>query len=925
MMYLTQDKNKIKENCTMMEHSPHLHNQDTQSTADVRRREPPDHRTRMATATRIALFFRGILLGGAAYLLGTCSLPLGAMPLGFSLLCASSEGILYVLAGLLLSVFHSAFPLPFWAGWILYLFIFLLRLLFGMLTAPEKSPSAVKSSVSAYTQLCRLTERLWQSETEAERDTVTDYYYGKRNTPAKVPEETPHTEQSEEDTSTRHLFETPMSIRLLLSSLGAFSLGLWRWFIGEFAVYNLLGFLLGMVCAPLFTYLLSFCMSHDGLELLFPSSAPDVLPRHGHTHLLTHYSLMTLVSGLLLLFLCVLGAKVHTLSLLPPYVILRLSPILALVLSLHITAHRGLIPGMMAAILCGLAADPLLSPAFILGAMFYGLLHFLSHHIALAGGCGAALIWTVFGSGVSQLVAYLPSMLISIPLFLLIRKLSLKYPVATRQTASSTANDFTAAMEQKTRAEAHRSRLEALSGAFTSLSHMFYDLSGKLRKPKLTELRRMCDEVFDRHCARCRHREECDKAVCHPADLISARLSAQLYHKGHLELSGISPEVISDCHHIRTILEDINTRYGKLTEHLIKSEKAEVFATDYESVADLIQDTLHHDEEEFRCNREAADKIFEWLESRKVSVMGVVVCGTRTCRIIVRGCYFDRSDRGLSDMRRVFEGICGTRLTSPIFESESDADGVTIMSLFSEEQLETTYAGSTVPAGTKEKDPLPTPLTNEDGHSAYLPPLTCGDHIALFKSDNACFYALISDGMGSGEEASQTSDICALFLEKMLSAGNRAELSIRMLNSFIRQKNNGTGDECSATVDLMELDLMSGQAVFAKNGAAPTYVVRGGRVYKLRSRTLPIGILKDSDPQLLRFRMHPGDVVVMVSDGVTLGNDECPWLIDLLSGPLPDSMDSLRLKILRRALASGSPDDLSAIAVRVDPRAQHTL
>ena len=301
---------------------------------------------------------------------------------------------------------------------------------------------------------------------------------------------------------------------------------------------------------------------------------------------------------------------------------------------------------------------------------------------------------------------------------------------------------------------------------------------------------------------------------------------------------------------------------------------------------------------------------------RGVAVYGVVVCGIRSCKILVRGLKFDRSEEGLADIRQGLSDICGMRLSPPTFEHE---EGHTIMSLTSMAGIKTTYAGSTVPAGTPEDAPLPSPLTNEwEQAEPYIPPATCGDHIAMFRSENACFYSLISDGMRSGEDASLTSDICALFLEKMLSAGNRVELSIRMLNSFIRQKNSGTGDECSATIDLMELDLLSGQAIFAKNGAAPTYVVRGGSVYKLKSRTLPIGILKDSQPEFLRFRMHPGDVVVMVSDGVTHGNDECPWLIDLLSSPLPDSMDTLRLDILRRAIASGSPDDLSAIAIRVE-------
>ena len=130
----------------------------------------------------------------------------------------------------------------------------------------------------------------------------------------------------------------------------------------------------------------------------------------------------------------------------------------------------------------------------------------------------------------------------------------------------------------------------------------------------------------------------------------------------------------------------------------------------------------------------------------------------------------------------------------------------------------------------------------------------------------------------------------------------------------------GTGDECSATVDLMELDLMNGQAVFAKSGAAPTYVVREGRVYKLRARSMPLGILSDTPKDLIRFRTHPGDVVVMVSDGVTAGNDECPWLMDLLASPMPVSMDSLRADIIKRALTAGSEDDLTAIAIRVEEK-----
>ena len=366
---------------------------------------------------------------------------------------------------------------------------------------------------------------------------------------------------------------------------------------------------------------------------------------------------------------------------------------------------------------------------------------------------------------------------------------------------------------------------------------------------------------------------------------------------------------------MKEFVTEINTRCAQLTGTLLRGEKTEVFASDYADMAALLTDALTEDSREYRCNRDAADRIYDYLVSLGLRVQGVVVCGRRNCRVIVRGLHLDEASKMKDAIRTQLCAICDAHLSEPAFEV---GDDYTVMVLTTEPMLDAVYAGSTAPAGTGEGEPLPPPLTNATAPGDYLPPPICGDHIAIFRSEQACLYALISDGMGSGEEASATSDICAVFLEKMLAAGSRVEISLRMLNSVLRSRNDGTGGECSATVDLLELDMTNGHAIFAKSGASPTYVVRGGTVYKLRSRTLPIGILRDSTPQLLRFRMHPGDVVVMVSDGVTLGNDECPWLIDLLSDPLPDDMDRLRLDILRRAIASGSPDDLSAIAIRVE-------
>ena len=69
----------------------------------------------------------------------------------------------------------------------------------------------------------------------------------------------------------------------------------------------------------------------------------------------------------------------------------------------------------------------------------------------------------------------------------------------------------------------------------------------------------------------------------------------------------------------------------------------------------------------------------------------------------------------------------------------------------------------------------------------------------------------------------------------------------------------------------------SGSASFIKSGAAQSYIVSGGNVYRLLSKTVPIGIIRGVDAQRLRFNVKDGDVIVMVSDGITEGDDDCVW------------------------------------------------
>ena len=889
-------------------------------------------------------FLRGSVFFGSAFLLGSCSLVLGAAPLGLGLLAAASSYTWYILAGLLLSAALRPVTLAGWAWVGVYLLCVILRLVIRFFVDPPSLPDGRPCRGRTYLLLC------WRSfksnlglanNTPSAGDTETDYYegkdgihgYGDRANGSDMPS------RPRMDTPPVPLFAEHPFLRMITAGVCGLLAGLSAVVTRGFHAYDLLTLLVMTVLSPVATFLLISCFGEAGLTLLLSPRPADQGLGDGKNPaeatgsgewVRKRFHALPLLSVCFLMAMVVYSARSFVFPVGNAVLRVQSATLLGLLLTLQASARFGVLPGIAAGVICGLSAEPRLAPVFILAAGCYALLRYISHRVGVVGGLTVGAAWCGLVEGFSTLVSQLPAILLTLPLYFAVEKLWSLLPNEKQKAVDREVDAFNqavvASLSATSRAEAQRARMKALSDAFGTLSRRFYDLSSRLKRPRLLDLRRICDESFSKQCAHCKNRDVCWGAEYERTLEVQTRLAAQLHTSGKASLDSLPDSLLDFCPYMEDIITDLNGRLARMTENLLRSERTDVFAADYAAFASLLSSALEEDlhaEADFACNREAADAIYDYLCAEGVGVQGVVVGGRQGSgrqRVIVRGTGFDTVADRLPQIRIRIGELVGCPMTAPAFDEGEDGSASAVMTLSSEAKLRVAYAGSTLPADRPHEDAPVSVLTHDAPIGAYEPPAVCGDHIAVFGNGDAYFYALISDGMGSGEDASLTSDICAMFLEKMLSAGNRVEVSLRMLDGYIRSKNTGTGDECSATVDLMELDLMDGRAVFAKNGAAPTYVVREGMVYKLHSPTLPIGILRDTPARLLRFRTHPGDVVVMVSDGVTLGNDECPWLIDLLSEPMPDSMDSLRRDIIKRALTAGSEDDLSAIAIRVEER-----
>ncbi len=140
-----------------------------------------------------------------------------------------------------------------------------------------------------------------------------------------------------------------------------------------------------------------------------------------------------------------------------------------------------------------------------------------------------------------------------------------------------------------------------------------------------------------------------------------------------------------------------------------------------------------------------------------------------------------------------------------------------------------------------------------------------GDNYSFFETKNGYFMAILSDGMGSGEKACADSEVVVDMAEKLMDAGFSIEMTVQMINDALLA---GAENMNMSTLDLCGVDLYGETATFAKIGSACTYIKNGDTVEKLTSSSLPLGVFHKQDIELIHRKIHDGDYIIMLSDGV---------------------------------------------------------
>ena len=194
-----------------------------------------------------------------------------------------------------------------------------------------------------------------------------------------------------------------------------------------------------------------------------------------------------------------------------------------------------------------------------------------------------------------------------------------------------------------------------------------------------------------------------------------------------------------------------------------------------------------------------------------------------------------------------------------------------------------------------------------------------GDTHAVSRIADDKFLIALSDGMGSGKRAESISSASLSLIESFYKAGLSSPLILNTVNKLLSINSEDT----FTALDISVINLRNCCADFIKYGSPYGFIVGDAGVKIVEGNTLPLGILEELKPSVCSAQLNAGDMIVLITDGISDAFGSSSEIIDYLRSIPAKNPQTLANGLLERAIAingGNKSDDMTALAVRIFKR-----
>lgn len=394
-------------------------------------------------------------------------------------------------------------------------------------------------------------------------------------------------------------------------------------------------------------------------------------------------------------------------------------------------------------------------------------------------------------------------------------------------------------------------RVTQFSRVFKQLSRSFGQVSssGEMAK-RSEEMDHFMNAVTEEACANCYRRNSCWDGKFYQTYRFMTEMMTAVEEKPDITKRDLPANWSKICSKTEQVLELMKREY-ELYQHDMQWKRQiydsrQLVAEQLSGVSQVMEDLAKEIKREGQALYRQEEQIREALEKLGLSIYSVDVINLDQGNVEIE--IVHAYTRGYDECRKIIapllSDILGEHIAVTGETEHGGREGLTTVTFSSAK----TYEIVTGVAGTAKGGDL-----------------LSGDSFSAMELGNGTFAVAISDGMGNGERARQESSTALNILEQLLQSGMDETIAIKSVNSILMLR---SPDEVYATVDMALIDEYTAKTTFMKIGSSPSFIKRGNEVIPVSASNLPIGIIQEIDIDLVTVQLHPGDTLIMMTDGI---------------------------------------------------------
>ncbi len=436
-------------------------------------------------------------------------------------------------------------------------------------------------------------------------------------------------------------------------------------------------------------------------------------------------------------------------------------------------------------------------------------------------------------------------------------------------------------------------KLYGVSDVFSEMQHSFTKLKDCVSSDS-DLIYRMMDEVILNVCESCINRQRClQKNMPDREDLY--KIFSVGIAKNRLSLIDLTKHFTENCGFVNGIIFEMNSLIGKYKEKVKESEDVltgkELIKMQSEGVAGVLKGMALDFSKTLSYSQEQEYAIGDLLHKQGIPFSEIMVLGEGDYTEI--NLILDNDVIPTSELLNTID-IATSRQNSIVSKTAISAK-TSAITIKKSPNIDAAFGLS---------------ISTKSGS------ISSGDTHSLEKIDEGKFLIALSDGMGSGIKAQNTSSTAISLIESFYKAGLESNLILSMVNKVLALN---TDDNFSA-MDIVSVNLFNLSADFIKIGAPYSFILTDDSIKIIEGTSLPLGILDDLTPTACTTELTDGSTIIMFTDGISDAFGSSTDLIDFLRTLDNKNPQEVTDSLLKRAieLDNGEPkDDMTALAIRL--------